>query len=50
MEKPPVIEPPRKKRTIDKMGQFIISRGLCHISAVQFISGFHPEPRKGRVP
>lgn len=28
----------------------IISRVLRHISAVQFISGFHPEPRKGRVP
>lgn len=28
----------------------VISRGLRHIGAVPFISGFHPEPRKGRVP
>lgn len=28
----------------------VISRGLFHISAMQFVSGFHPEPRKGRVP
>lgn len=28
----------------------VIDQGLRHISAMQSISGFHPEPRKGRVP
>lgn len=28
----------------------VISRGLFHINAMQSTSGFHPEPRKGRVP